>query len=136
MPQTGLVFCALVCILAAPAQSQPAPTQPLPMLQAEACTIALTPASAIADVGGRVAVYRVGVDKDGSVATLELLERTDVARFVVLEGLEDCIRGWRFGNVGVHTLAVFGGTRAVPAIHVTQGQQSFRLRLHYDDRRP
>jgi hypothetical protein len=74
-------------------------------------------------------VYRVAVDKDGYVVTLELVERTDVARFVVLDGFEECIRQWRFGNPGIHTLAVFGGTKVVPAIQVRQGQQSFRLIL-------
>jgi hypothetical protein len=135
MRHTALRVCALILFLAAPAQSQPPARQPLPMLEVEACRITLAQATKNADVGGRVAVYRVTVDKDGSVATLEVVQR-NFAGLVLLDGLEDCVRRWRFGNAGVHTLVVFGGTRVEPVIWVVQGQQSFRLRVHYPDRRP
>jgi hypothetical protein len=135
MRHTALGSCALIPFLAVPAQSQPPVRQPLPMVEVEACRITLAQATGTMDFGGRVAVYRVTVDKDGSVATLEVVQR-NFAGLVLLDGLEDCVRRWRFGNVGVHTLVVFGGTRAEPAIQVVQGQQSFRLRVHYPDRRP
>ena len=130
-----LRFCALILFLAAPAQSQPPTSEPLPMLEVEACRITLAEATRTADFGGRVAVYRVTVDKNGSVVTLDEVER-NFEGLVLLDGVEDCVRRWRFGNAGVHTLVVFGGTRAVPAIWVVQGQQSFRLRLQYQDRHP
>ena len=104
------------------------------MIQAEACPISLWPGSA--DVGGRIIVYRVTVRQDGSVSTLDIVERDRfLAGFFVLDGLEECIRRWRFGNSGVHTLAVDGGFKVVPAIHVIQGRQAFRLRLHYSQTR-
>lgn len=135
MRHTALRFCALFLFLAAPAQGQPPARQPLPMREVEACRITLAQATGTMDFGGRVAVYQVTVGKDGSVATLEALQR-NFAGLVLLDGLEDCVRRWRFGNAGIHTVVVFGGTRAEPAIEVVQGQQVFRLRVHYADRRP
>ena len=108
---------------------------PLPMLEVEACRITLAEATRTISFGGSMAVYRVMVNKDGSVATMEEVQR-NFAGLVLLDGLEDCVRRWRFGNAGVHTLVVFGGTKSEPAIQVVQGKQSFRLRLHYSDRRP
>jgi hypothetical protein len=135
MHHTALASCSLIVLLVVPAQRQTVARQALPMLEAEACSIKLTDATRFVDFGGRVAAYRATVKNDGAVSSLELVER-NFAQLMSLDGLEDCVRRWRFGNAGVYTVTVTGGTRAEPAIQVVQGQRSFRLRLQCHDNRP
>lgn len=128
--ETVLRASALVLLLAAPAQRQSQPRQPLLMLEAEACSIQLTGVGRHARFGGRVSVYTVTAKHDGAVESVTLVERNFEA-LVKLDGFEGCIRRWRFGAAGVYRLTVTGGTVAEPAIQVEQGHRSFRLRIKY-----
>ena len=110
---------------------------PFPMVEVEACTIALT-----SDVinsarwGGRIATYDASVDAKGTVTALKrrIIDKLeDLAQWVRLDQLEDCLKRWRFAESGNYVISLLGGNvlGSFFLIDVSWKGHAFRLRLPY-----
>ena len=98
--------------------------------QLETCRLRPTPEAALAHAFGRVAVYEVTADQMGTPIRVErVAESSPLLRLVQIDAFESCVRRWRFGQPGVYSVTLTGGTTGVYQIDIAKGADALKVMI-------